>query len=271
MVCRSAQKVVRKKKMIINSFVYRNDIRIACMSLTKPIFPFIRFPRPIAANAIVAPTKELSILARRLISLAEIPGFFGDVMCVTIRDLEALVMYTESVKCEGPPLIKYDEKLDEYFSNEILYVEYSLIADRYTATGEPKSDSTTEGCVRLALLIFHNTAIWQFYPIMAGILRKPITTLQVAVEATTAAGCYSLCRDLLIWILFVGACACGHSLPREREFFVSRLASTIPSQRIQSWQDLRTLLMEFFYVDRCYLVLLREVWDEIRTVPVMVG
>ena len=203
-------------------------------------------------------------------SLAEIPGFFGAVMCVTILDLKELVLYSESIKDEASS-IDYDEQMDEYFSNEIQYVEYSLMSDRYTAGGEPKSDNTTEGCVRLALLIFHNTVIWHFYPMLAGKLKKPLSTLLVAVETTTAAGCYNLCKDLLIWILFVGACACGASLPLERDFFISRLASVVQSQQIHSWQELRALLLEFFYVDRCYLVPLRTLWDELRTVPVVVG
>lgn len=208
-------------------------------------------------------------MAKRLVSLSEIPGLFGPVMCVTIHDLKELVLYSESVK--GEPSIEYDEQLDEYFSNEIQYVEYSLMSDRYTASGEFKGDNTTEGCVRLACLIFHNTAIWQFYPMLAAKLIKPISTLRVAVEVTTAAGCYNLCGDMLTWILFVGACACGTSVPREREFFVSRLVGMVQSQGIQSWQDLRAMMLEFFYVDRCYFVLLRELWDEIRTVPVVVG
>lgn len=245
----------------------RNDVRIAGMSLTKPIFPFVRYARP-SAKSIIPPNKDLSILASRLMSFAKIPGFFGDAMQRTMYDLLELTWYAESVKGENLMYQEFNEELETYFSNEVLYIEYSLNADRYAATGEAKGDATMEGCVRLTCLLFHNSAIWQFYPAMAIVFPKPIRILRMALEATIVAGCYSLCRDLLIWILFIGACACGSHLPGEREFFVSQLASAVRLQDIQSWQELRALLMGFFYVDRYYSVALRVLWDEIRMVPV---
>lgn len=245
-----------------------NDVRVACMALTKPIFPFVRLARPASANAVIPPTKELSILATRLISLTEIPGFFSEQLMRTIHDLAELVFYAESVRGENTAYHEFNEQLDEYFNNEVLYVEYSLNADRYTATGEAKGDNIVEGCVRLASLLFHNSCIWQFYPVMAAIFSRPVVALRVAVQSTMAAGCYNLCKDLLIWILFLGAHACGSSLPVERDFFITQLAAVMKAQRIHSWQDLRALLMGFFYVDRYYLVPLRGLWDEIRTVPV---
>lgn len=268
--------------------VDRNDIRIACMGLSRPIFPLVRYTRP--PIPVTAPNRDLTILASRLMAFAKIPGFFGDSLIRIMNDLLELTYYAETVKSDNnnnnnsndddnnsnstlPTENDLADQVHEYFNNEILHVEHSLNADRYhTPTGLPKPDATIEGCTRLACLIFHNSAIWQFYPMIGAIFPKPVSALRSAVESTMLAGCYDgLCLDLLLWLLFIGACASSSpALARERAFFVAQLAGVVRAQGIGSWQDLRALLMGFFYVDRCYLVLLRRLWDEIRLVPVRV-
>ncbi|KAL4973912.1 hypothetical protein BDW66DRAFT_97075 [Aspergillus desertorum] len=239
------------------------DIRVACMSLTKPIFPFVRYARP-KNFTITPPTKELQSTASSLMSLIQIPGVFGDAMSKIIYDLTDLVWYAEWVK-GGPQEQDFDEETECYYNTEVLYVEYALHSDRYTSSGEVKGDATIEGCVRLACLLFHNTAIWDFYPQIAPVFPKPIIALQLALESTIRAGCYHLCRGLLIWLLFVGACSTR--MPNQRSFFVNELASAVRLQGIQSWQELRAILFGYFYVDRCYLGPLRALWDELQTTP----
>ncbi|KAL2822718.1 fungal-specific transcription factor domain-containing protein [Aspergillus cavernicola] len=238
------------------------DIRVACMSLTKPIFPFVRYTRP-KNFTITPPTKELEATASSLVTLIQIPGIFNDVMSKVIYDLADLVWYAEWIK--GGPDQEFDEETECYYNTEVLYVEYALHSDRYTSTGEVKGDATIEGCVRLACLLFHNSAIWDFYPQIAPVFPKPIIALQMALESTIRAGCYHLCRDLLIWLLFVGACSTR--IPDQRSFFVDELASAMRLQGVRSWQELRAILIGYFYVDRCYLGPLRVLWDELQTTP----
>ncbi|KAL2813574.1 hypothetical protein BJX63DRAFT_431915 [Aspergillus granulosus] len=237
------------------------DIRVACMSLTKPIFPFVRYARP-EHFTITPPTKELEATASSLVSLIQIPGIFGDVMSKVVYDLADLLWYAEWIK-GGPEYQEFDEETECYYNTEVLYVEYSLHNDRYTPTGEVKGDDTIEGCVRLACLLFHNSAIWDFYPQIAPVFPKPIIALQLALEGTIRTGCYHLCRDLLIWLLFVGACSTR--IPSQRSFFVNELASAVRLQGVRSWQELRAILFRYFYVDRCYLGPLRQLWDELQT------
>ncbi|KAL4871420.1 hypothetical protein BDV12DRAFT_28550 [Aspergillus spectabilis] len=239
------------------------DIRVACMSLTKPIFPFVRYARP-ANFTITPPNKDLESTASSLVNLIRIPGIFGDVMSKVIYDLVELVWYAEWIK-GGPQEQEFDEETECYYNTEVLHVEYALHSDRYTSSGEVKGDATIEGCVRLACLLFHNSAIWDFYPQIAPVFPKPIIALQIALESTIRAGCYHLCRDLLIWLLFVGACSTR--IPSQRTFFVNELASAIRLQGVRSWQELRAILFGYFYVDRCYLDPLRALWDELHTMP----
>ncbi|KAI9376716.1 hypothetical protein BJX61DRAFT_530715 [Aspergillus egyptiacus] len=238
------------------------DIRVACMSLAKPIFPFVRYARP-KNFTITPPTEELKATASSLVSLIQIPGIFSDVMSEVIYNLADLVWYAEWIK--GAEDQEFDEETECYYNTEVLYVEYALHSDRYTSSGEVKGDATIEGCVRLACLVFHNSAIWDFYPQMEPVFPKPIIALQMALESTIRAGCYHLCRDLLIWLLFVGACST--KTPELRSFFVNELASAMRLQGVRSWQQLRAILFGYFYVDRCYLGPLRALWDEIQTMP----
>lgn len=249
------------------------------MAFSKPIFPFIRFPRP--PSLIVTPPEEHAHLASRLTSLSEIPGIFDPALTATIFDLQELTWYSEWVKSvtttPGTPGTTgttgttgqgnnniFTPQTETYFNNEVLYVEYTLHKDRYTpTTGQMKGDASISGCVRLSSLLFHNAAIWDFYPSMAPVFPKPIIALRQALEATIPSGCYALCRDLLIWVLFMGACA-SPLLPAERAFFVRELEAALDLQRVRSWQELRGLLARFFYVDRKFLMPLRALWGEIR-------
>lgn len=203
-------------------------------------------------------------MASRLLSLAQIPGFFGNEMSNTINDLLELTLYSELVKTDPKrAVLLFDEEVEDYFNNEILYVEYSLFNDRYTPAGQLKGDDTIEGTVRLACLLFHNTAIWGFYPEMAAVLPRPVLALERALRSGIAAGQYELCQDLLIWLLFIGACS-AKFLP-QRWYFVSELATAVRAQGLQTFDEFRSLLAEFFYVDRCYLVECRDVWTDIHT------
>lgn len=231
------------------------------MAHAKPIFPFLRGTRP-ARFSLVPPNDDVALLATRLISMTRIPGIFGGVMSQLIYDLLELSWYAEWIKAETG-YMEFNEETEDYFNNEVLYVEYSLHKDRYTASGEVKGDNSIEGCCRLACLLFHNSAIWSFYPSVAPLLPKPILALRTALAATIPTGLFALCRDLLVWLLFTGA-SCSAFLPEARTFFVSELANTARLQGISTWQEARFILLGFFYVDRVHLPMLRQIWDEVQ-------
>jgi hypothetical protein len=244
----------------------RTDIRVASMALTKPIFPPVRYARP-SRLTIVPPSQDLAAVASRLLSLAETTRIFGGIMSRTIYDLLELVWYTEWEKSNSSYDV-FDDETEEYFNTEVLYVEYCLHTDRYNEYGETKGDATIEGCVRLACLLFHNTLVWNLYPRTAPVIPKPITALRVALQATIDTGLFSPCHDLLIWLLFIGACSSG--VLDERLFFTRELAAAVRRHGVESWQQLRVLLVPFFYVDSCYLQAVQLVWDELQAVPVPV-
>jgi hypothetical protein len=231
------------------------------MALAKPIFTFVRSPRP-AGLSLLPPTDDVALMATRLIPLIKIPGIFSDTFSKIIYDLLELSWYAEWIK-GNTGYKEFNEDTEDYFNFEVLYVEYSLHSDRYTPNGQVKGDNSIEGCCRLACLCFHNSAIWSFYPMIAPLLPKPILALRAALEATIPTGLFSLCRDLLIWLLFIGA-ACSQCLPTERAYFVSELATALRLHGVSSWQEARSILLGFFYADRVHLPMLRQVWQEVQ-------
>ncbi|KAJ5574381.1 uncharacterized protein N7459_008808 [Penicillium hispanicum] len=237
------------------------DIRVACMAMTKPIFAFVRSLRP-AGFSLLPPTDDVALMATRLVPLMKIPGIFDDAFAQTIYDLLELSWYAEWIK-GSTGYKEFDDDTEDYFNFEVLYVEYSLHAGRYTPIGQVKNEHSIEGCCRLACLCFHNSAIWTFYPMLAPLLPKPILTLRAALEATIPTGLFGLCRDLLIWLLFMGA-ICSQAMPSERAYFVSELVDAARLHGVNSWQEARSILQGFFYTDRVHLPMLRQVWHEVQ-------
>ncbi|EPS30256.1 hypothetical protein PDE_05207 [Penicillium oxalicum 114-2] len=246
------------------------DVRVACMAMTKPIFPFVRCTRP-ANLSLVPPNDDIALCATRLLPLLNITGIFSEAFSKTIYDLLELCWYAEWVKGGGTPK-EFDDETENYFNVEVLSIEYSLHADRYTPTGQIKGDNSIEGCTRLACLCFHTMYMWGFYPLLAPLMPKPILALRAALEATIPTGLFALCRDLLIWLLFIGA-ASSQVMPHERTYFVSELAKAAKLYEIRTWQECRTVLLGFFYVDRVLLVILRQVWHDVERImePVFEG
>lgn len=206
------------------------DIRAACKAMSKPIFPFIRYTMPAHIPREVR-VSNAGKLASSLHSLNRtIPGIFSIDLLRTINNVTSATLYAEIHKLQPKrAAIIFDEQIEEYFNNEVLYTEYCLLSHRFTPDGTRLlGDDNPEGATRLAMLIFHNTALWPFYPSVAPIFPMPVILLQTALRSSIAAGHYdsAATRPLLVWLLFVGACAAKY-LPPCRAFFIDELALAV--------------------------------------------
>ncbi|CRG90013.1 hypothetical protein PISL3812_07054 [Talaromyces islandicus] len=256
------------------------DIRAACKSMSKPIFPFIRYTLPEHTPAVVLP-ENAGLLASNLRALGQVPGVFGIDIRRAIDDLTSVTLYCEIYKRQQrhhthpPEPLLLDAELEEYFNNEVLYIEHSLCNDRFTDGNMPRSDDhTIQGIVRLAMLLFHNTVLWGFYPLVAPIFLQPILTLEAALRAGTAADNFQHAPEIVAWTSFIGYCA-SRIVPASREFFLHTLVAAIHSarksssstsaqRRIESFDAFHVLLQGYFYVDRCYLAEAQDVWQHIH-------
>ncbi|OKL56599.1 hypothetical protein UA08_08174 [Talaromyces atroroseus] len=281
------------------------DIRSACKTMSKPLFPFIRYTMPSHTPSEVLVSNAGKLGSSLLALNHSHPGTLSSTMTDTINDLISVTLYAEIFKT-NPKLaaVIFDEEIEDYFNNEVLYTEYSLLNDRYITPTilRDANDNTPEAATRIASLLFHNTALWPFYPSIAPVFPMPVFALQSSIASGLEAGYYHndatapATTELLIWLLFVGACASKY-LPPIRAFFMQELgvvlrrhcvscspASSSPStpsprsssssssspsssssaafsssSGIRTFDDFRDLLQGYLYVDRCYLVEARDV------------
>jgi len=65
---------------------------------------------------------------------------------------------------------------------------------------------------------------------------------------------------LLFWVLFIGsAAAAGHV---SRTWYLTRLASVGQHLQLSSWEDMKSLLKGFYYVDQVLDTPMKALWDE---------
>jgi hypothetical protein len=249
--------------------------------MSKPIFPFIRYTLPEHTPAVVLP-ENAGFLASGLRALGQVPGVFGIDMRRAIDDLISVTLFCEIYKrqqhhqYQQPEQLLLDAELEEYFNNEVLYVEYSLCTDRFTDDNKSRGDDQTiQGIVRLAMLLFHNTIFWGFYPLVGPFFSLPITTLEAALREGIATENFQHTPEVVVWVSFVGYCA-ARFVPGSREFFLRTLITTVydynatrgnsgssSQRRIDSFDAFHALLQRYFYVERCYLAEAQDVWRQI--------
>lgn len=261
----------------------RTDIRAACKSMSKPVFPFIRYTLPEHTPAAVLP-ENAGLLASSLRALGQVPGVFGIDMRRAIDDLISVTLFCEIYKqqqhhqYQKPEPLLLDAELEEYFNNEVLYIEYSLCTDRFTDENICRGDDQTiQGLVRLAMLLFHNTVFWGFYPLVGPFFSLPITTLEAALRRGMIAPTNNfqhVIPEIVVWVSFVGYCA-ARFVPASREFFLQTLVTAVhdynnaalgqsqSGNRIDSFDAFHALLQRYFYVERCYLAEAQDVWRQI--------
>lgn len=77
-------------------------------------------------------------------------------------------------------------------------------------------------------------------------------------------------RGLFLWILFLGGTAVAGT--RNRAWFVARLAKAIMDFQICGWEDAKSSLMKFLWIDGIHEHSCRDLWEEaLVTVDVLFG
>jgi hypothetical protein len=203
----------------------------------------------------------LGLMANGLLQ-APLASFFDFQMLSIIKDMREATVFHEAYKDtkNASPIIQENE----YFQMKCVWAIYRLLT--FSSQAGPKNIVTSiqEPC-RVALLIFTCTNK-NLYP--------PTSTLAKALTAQLKHSLYTAgmeiltlwvaAQDALIWILCLGA-HISKGL-EQRHWFVSWLAQTMSLREIYGWDNLKILLLKFFYLDSAYLRSLTEVWDEAHLV-----
>ncbi|OAP55302.1 hypothetical protein AYL99_10275 [Fonsecaea erecta] len=169
------------------------------------------------------------------------------------RDMKDVVQYREYYH-EKQLLPAPDE--NEYINAKSYHFRYAALSAPFEPR-EPASDKE-EAC-RLAMLIFWFSNFQISRPDYA--LNRTLTAqLKTALQASDLKGLWGPHYELLVWVLLMGAYISAGQ--RERPWFVLNLARVSRVLNLRSWDDVRQVLLKFFYLDRIYAEGMRQSWEE---------
>lgn len=236
----------------------RVDVCGATINHSKPRFPSIRnlhtsisrpsihntHDRPIAIIGleIKAPTHSLPIS----IDLANI-----------LEDMLRLTTFVE---------ILHDSKITQdctYFDDQRASIEHRILAipdkqDKEQGTAETKN--IQESC-RLAALIYTNMVFRELQP-SAAIHTTLTSRLRTMLMQTDLTSCWGNHWKMLLWVLFMGGAVALQK--STRSWFVSILAIACSQLKMQSWHDIKEILLKYLWSDRIWEGRCKYLWIEVE-------
>ncbi|KAK2763180.1 hypothetical protein FQN54_009816 [Arachnomyces sp. PD_36] len=247
------------------------DIKIATITLRKPIFPFPRRFLSSPTSTTIDPGPNLAKQGTLLFSPKNLHIFHDDMLSV-FHDLIKMVWYAEFIRntphtsSRSSPTALSDVE-EDYFIHQILYIEHRLLQfpfDRESnvSSGGGRPENKVEAACRYVCLIFTLIVLWGHYSNMSPVTRSPLIALRYSLgdEPDLENGSWADCHDVYLWITFMGAHS-SRDQP-ERRYFVEQFVRAAGYLGVESLEGARELLLGFFYTDYAFLESLREVWGE---------
>lgn len=147
----------------------------------------------------------------------------------------------------------------EYFTLAELSVDYHLLLMLFESRAPALTPAQESVC--LALLMFGHISSTSFEPASWwSWMRIMNNQLVNALQRTSLSDFWGPDAMMLLWVLFVGACAFyGQS---SRPWFVSQLARAIKGLALHSREEMKAVLAKFFYIELYFGKSLDKIWDE---------
>ncbi|RFU29231.1 hypothetical protein B7463_g7088, partial [Scytalidium lignicola] len=180
-----------------------------------------------------------------------------------LRELQYL---TSMIKNETMDLIAFD--------GIAVSIQYHLLLFQFISHKSSQHTALEDACCMGALIylktIHHYRLSFQIegYPFRVStdgaIIQKLKSCLDIMETNTRQT------KELFIWILFLGGGAATST--RDRTWFVARLGKALMEWQVCSWEDAKSLLMKFLWVEAIHADSGRDLWDEAQiTVSVLFG
>lgn len=145
----------------------------------------------------------------------------------------------------------------EVFTLRRLDLEYRIMRRLF---GPDRGNSYPEHTsIQIAILIF-STVNLELLNASAGPFRTLSKLLRASLESSELLTAWWEAPDVLMWILFMGAHISVH--PKERLWYLYRLAPLPARLSLHSWQEAREMLRWCFYVDRLHEDSFIQIWNE---------
>ncbi|TRX96339.1 hypothetical protein FHL15_002611 [Xylaria flabelliformis] len=169
-----------------------------------------------------------------------------------LHDIVTTTRYTQAI---SESRSRYSDEYHERIAYENLYIEHRLLS--WNAEG------IIEEACRIACLMYVNTSLIRSYRSSAAIIKNLVNTLFQTVVASNDAQVevdnpWGSCLDVFFWVLFIGA-HCSYQQAHEMFFFnsVSRTAALL---QLKTWEDARTVLTRYLFIDEIYQETLEIIW-----------
>lgn len=183
----------------------------------------------------------------------DIASLFDKSLLRAFRDLREVILYREFFHNEECVLPEIEV---EYFSVKAYETLHRALSIPFQL---PMATSPQQEPCRLALLVFWH-ANYAIHLPDSGIFRSLTTQLKSALEQSDPQSLWQPHYRLFIWVTFLGAyISVGQ---REYSWFMMYLARAARHGGLHTSDDLKAVLLPFFYIDRIYCKGLENIWDE---------
>jgi hypothetical protein len=242
--------------ILTNRLSCRVDVAGATLIRTRPRFPLIRhlctsIPR---SDIHDHPTFIAESKFRALAYSLSISHDLANVL----EDMSYLTTFVEVHHHEStmPEDIIYFDDQRASIEDRIL----KMAGEEEKAEGISNAENIQEPC-RLVALIYTNMVFRELLPSAAThtILTSRLRTALVERHLVSCGGNLS---ETLLWALFIGgAVALGELV---KPWFVSVLGMVCTQLKIQSWHDIKYILVKYLWCDRIWEERCRNLWSEVQ-------
>lgn len=121
--------------------------------------------------------------------------------------------------------------------------------------------SRLEECVRLALLLFTNTALWRT-PVFFNWIQNTVDDLKVALLKLNVELINQEATELLLWVTFLGLYVTRTNSNTEYCWWSERLRGLTMRASLDTFEEASHALHTFAYVDDVYSSAFEQIWNE---------
>lgn len=156
----------------------------------------------------------------------------------------------------------------------VAYMQYHLLSI-HSAVDKSSPNALLEGSLTVGALVYiHTVHRFHLYPqgmeVSSGLLTARVIIQKLKTCLDSVDMNVTQTSGLFLWMMFLGGIAVAGT--EHRVWFVARIAKTVVQLQISEWEDVKSLLIRFPWVERIHNKPCTHLWNEVEiTVRVLFG
>lgn len=219
---------------------------------TKPQFRLIISPLSRSELAVPDPSTT-SIFT---LDPSPLESLLGATLCSIFVDLRCFTDFIGYYRIRGSLFGDHESSIFESWNSSL---EYRLASVDTKLEASLLADNLTEA-LRFAAILWMSTGLWHF-PLSTSVVRANVKRLVDTLELCDLPCWWSICPDLVIWILVVGACCTPIPGPK-RSALLRQLETIAAAMELTNQFDFETTLKRVIWMDGVYQHELRGLWRD---------